>query len=589
MAQKSGFFNAKLNAGVYDRKYSANDYSDNLAVVISTGVLRSTTDDLKVTASGLNLTVNTGRAWINGHYYYNDSPYAMSAITTPTGGKRIDRVVLRFDNTISVRSITLQYLQGAAGNSPVAPALTRTATIYDICLAEITVQANASTVSVKDTRSDASICGWVYSTSGDNSFFTSLDSAFNTWFDETKDTLASVTLFKRYSWATTLASAATVVTFSIPQYDADTCFIEVFVNGILSTAYTQSGNRLTFTSQLIAGTKVQVYAYKSIDGTGILSVADEITQLQNAVAALSGVSDFTYKCTGTDDNISLSQISDAIHTGTWNDASCTAAANAFLTALGGLTWLQSLEADAQITIDVVGTCGVTTPAYGSGTSASRYRYFNFGQTSHQDMRVMFDFSRCDTIYISCASNTSNIIFYGTDLWVKGARVYASNTGVSAANCDIQMVASSNAGSVNVENCLFYIKTTANGRISDAGTYINCDCTVLSSAGSAFCFSPVSTKLLRVIGGRFLAYVSNTASYTAAVFYTASAQSNAITIAQNINCPTISYSDGSSTNYYQQYLSVGYAGKTFIDYVVSTMNSTGTYNTITNQIWQSKAY
>lgn len=588
MAQTSGFFNALLGANGYDRTYNANDYSDNLAVVISSGVLRSINDDLKVTANGLNLTVNAGRAWINGHYYRNSTAYNLPVIVTPTGGSRIDRVVLRFDNTLNVRAITIEYLQGTAAVNPVPPALTRTDTIYELCLADITLQANGTTAGVTDTRSDAELCGWVYSTSGDGSFFTSLDNEFAVWFNEKKDTLASVTLFKRYTWETTIASATNTVQFNIPQYDPEDCFFDVYVNGILADDYTASGNTLTFSAQLIAGTEVTVYAYRSIDGTGIMSVSDEITALQNAVAALSGVSDYTYKCTGVDDNISLSQIAQAIYTAEWDSESCTAAANAFLTALGGLTWLQNLEADAQITIDVVGKLGATTPAYGSGTSASRYRYFNFGQVGHSDMRVMFDFSRCETIYVSCDNNTSNIIFYGTDLWIKGAKVYASNAGVGATGCDIQMIAGSNVGSINIENCVFEILATANARISDAGTYINCDCVVKSKAGSAFCFSPVSNKLLRVIGGRFLAYVTNTSSYTAAVFYTTSTQTSAVTIAQNINCPTISYSDGSTT-FYQQYLSVGFAGKTFIDYVVSTMNSTGNYNTITNQIWQSKSY
>ena len=74
MAEKSGFFNARLVSGNYDRKYSADDYCDNLAVVIGNGVLRSENDDLKVTASNMILTVAAGRAWINGHYYYNTAP-----------------------------------------------------------------------------------------------------------------------------------------------------------------------------------------------------------------------------------------------------------------------------------------------------------------------------------------------------------------------------------------------------------------------------------------------------------------------------------------------------------------------------------
>lgn len=303
MAQKSGFFNALVNAGVYDRTYNADDYCDNLAVIISNGVLRGN-DNLKVSASNLNLTVNAGRAWINGHYFYNDSTYSLPAVTAPTGGKRIDRVILRLDKTLSIRSLTIQYLQGTAATSPVAPALTRNENVYELCLAELTINANASTfASVVDTRSDADLCGWVYSVSGDDSFFENLDEEFETWFEEKKDTLASVTLFKRYKWESTLDSASSTVSFNIPQYDADTCFVEVYVNGFLADDYSVSGSTITFGTQLIAGTEVTVLAYKSIDGTGIMSVSDEITQLQNAYAALSGVSNYTYTCNGLNDNV----------------------------------------------------------------------------------------------------------------------------------------------------------------------------------------------------------------------------------------------------------------------------------------------
>ena len=72
--------------------------------------------------------------------------------------------------------------------------------------------------------------------------------------------------------------------------------------------------------------------------------------------------------------------------------------------------------------------------------------------------------------------------------------------------------------------------------------------------------------------------------TAAIFYTYGTQANAVIMATNINCPTITVG-----GYWQQYLSVAYAGKTIIDGVTSTMNSTGTYNTITNQVWLSKAW
>ena len=579
MAQKSGFFNALLQAGVYDRQYNADDYCDNLAVIISDGVLRSTANDLFVSASGLNLTVNAGRAWIKGHYYKNNAAYSLPAVTPPTGGSRIDRVILRLDKTITVRSITIQYLQGEAATSPVAPALTRNDNIYDLCLAEITVNANATDVAVADKRADSSLCGWVYSVSGDNSFFETFDEDFETWFEEVKDTLSSVTLFKQYKWEDTLDSATNTVQFDIPQYDEDTCFFDVFLNGILADDYTASNDIITFGTTLTAGTEVTVLAYKSIDGTGIMSVADEITQLQNQFATLDGVSKFTYNCTGLNDNISLSQIAEAFYNGAIPQGA-TQAASDFLTALGGNTYLASLAADAKITVEVVGTCGATTPAYGSGTSQSRYRYFNLGQTSANPKRLIFDFAKCDKINIECAANTNNIIFYGTDLDIRNVACKATSAGSS---CAIQMVAKSNVGRVNVEDCFFEIETSGTATIANHGTFINCYCKAASSASHALLFVPDTNSLIRLIGGTFLAYAA-ASNMTAAVMYTYANSAGAVLMAQNINCPTVAL-----TGYWQQYLSVGYGGKTVIDLVTSTMNSIGSYNTITNQIWQSKAW
>ena len=580
MAQKSGFFNALLQAGVYDRQYNADDYCDNLAVIISDGVLRSANNDLLVSASGLNLSVNVGRAWIKGHYYKNSAAYSLPAVTPPTGGSRIDRVILRLDKTITVRSITIQYLQGTAATSPVAPALTRNDNIYDLCLAEITVAANATSVAVADKRGDSSLCGWVYSVSGDNSFFETFDEEFEDWFENVRDTLASVTLFKQYKWEDTLSTATNTVQFNIPQYDEETCFFDVFLNGILADDYTANGDILTFGTTLVAGTEVTVLAYKSIDGTGIMSVADEITQLQNQYATLDGVSKFVYKCTGFDDNISLSQIATAFYSKAYNPNSVTQAARDFLAALGGVNFVQNIADDAKITIEVVGTVGATTPAFGSGTSSSRYRYFNFSVVGHNPLHLVFDFAKADKINIQCAANTDNIIFYGTDLDIRNVACKATSAG---SNCPIQMVAKSNVGRVFCEDCSFEILTSGKAVIATQGTFVNCDTWAASSASHALLFVPDTTSLIRVIGGTHIAYVASS-GMTAAIFYTYANSTNAVVMATNINCPTVAYS-----GYWQQYLSSAFSGKTIIDLVTSTMNSTGNYNVINNQVWQSKAW
>lgn len=581
MAQKSGFFNALKEAGLYDRKYNASDYSDNLAVIISDGVLRSNDDDLKVTASGLELTVNIGRAWIKGHYYKNTTQYDLPAITLPTGASRIDRVVLRLDNSVSVRDISLQYLTGEAATSPVPPALTRNDTVYDLCLANITVQAGSTSCTVEDTRGDADVCGWVYSVSGDGSFFTSLDNSFEEWFEAVKDNLASVTLFKRYAYEEIVSSATTTVSFNIPQYDADTCFIEVYVNGILSTDYTQSGTTLTFTASLDGGTEVIVYCYKSIDGTGIMTVSDEITELQNEYAAISGAGKFVYTATGTNDNISLSQIAQAFLTGSYDTENVTAAAGAFLTALGGNTYLGNLDSDAKATIEVVGKLGITTAAAGSGTEALPYIFFNIGSATANDKRLTFDFSKADRVKVPCASASYNVVFYGTNLDVRNCDCIATATGSDTGL--VQMIKHGAIGEIKFTDCKLTVVSKGDAIISEHGDFTNCICYAFAQNGDAFVFSGKTDTLIRVYGGKYYAYKPNPSyNKVAAVFFIPTSNNDALIFGDAVSCPS-----KSETGYSQQYLALSQSGHIYLAYPISILNSSGGNNSISHAIQKSK--
>lgn len=579
MAEKSGFFNAIRIDGDYDRKYNADDYTDNLAVVISNGVLRSENDDLKVTASGMIPKVNAGRAWINGHYYYNTTVFSFAAVTAPISGSRYDRIMLRMNKNLSERKVSLVYVEGTAANEPVKPEPTRTESVYDLVLADILVTANATSITVADTRSDKSLCGWVYSTAGDSSFFTTLDEAFQNWFEGVRDELSSVTLFKRYKWTETLSATTNTVAFNIPQYDAETCFIEVYVNGILDNRYTLNNNIITFAGLLVGGTVVTVNCYKSIDGTGIESVADEITELQNAVAALDGVSKFTYKCTGLHDNSSLSYIAKAFYNGSYDESLVTPAAKAFLSAIGGNTYLAGLSAEAQITIDVVGRLGVTSPFEGSGTDVSRYRYFSLGTAGTNSKKLVFDFSKCEKITVAAPKNASTIIFYGTDLNIRNANVYAYS---NYENSNVQMFAgSSNAGRMNFENCRLSISTSGEAKIAENGDFTNCYCVTKSSAGNSICFDAKNLSLIRLHGGTFYAYAKNSAS-RAAVMNINVGETNGVIMAVNINCPTVA-----ETGYYQRHLAIANSGNLYVRGVCSTMDSTGTAVDVVGQIWKSK--
>lgn len=581
MAQTSGFFNALLVDNEYDRKYNANDYSDNLAVVIGNGVRRSENDDLKVTASGMVATVAAGYGWINGHYYHNSTPHSFAATTAPIGGSRYDRIMLRLNSDVSSRSIQLVYVEGTAANTPVKPAPTRSGSIYDLVLCDIYVPANATSIQVTDTRSDATICGWVFGATGNGDFFRSLDNSFMEWFNSAKNTLSSVTLFKRYTETQTLASTTSTVTFNIPQYDAGTCFVEVYVNGIFDTRHTISGSVITFTGSLVGGTKVTINVYKSIDGTGIMSVSDEITQLQQQFATLNGISKKTYTCTGTNDNVSLSEIAQAINTGSYTVGSLTAAAEAFLSALGGNTYLAALASDATVTINVAGSLGVTTPFGGSGTAASRYRWFAFGTNTGSQRKIVFDFAKCDLITVTCAASTDNIIFYGTDLNVRNANVSVLSAGNS---CAVAMaVGSNNWGSINFENCRLNIRTTGKAFIANNGNFRDCYCGVKSANDDAFCFDAKNDGICRLHGGTYFAYTGS-ASKTSSVTNINSTEANAVITAENIVCPTIA-----QTGYTQKWFLTSNGGMTQMIGVTTILTGSGsaTYRNIVGKIEKNK--
>ncbi len=512
--QRSGFFNALLNNGEYDRKYNANDYADNLAVVISNGVLRSTSDDLRVTRNGMVVTVGVGRAWINGHYYYNDTPYTFNAVSAPIGGARYDRVFLRLNMGMSVRSISLVYQQGEASNNPTKPAPVREGNIYDLVIADIYIGANATSVQITDTRGDAGLCGWVYSTSGDNSFFASLDAAFDEWFKDKKDTLTSTSLFKRYNWRVVLPNATNTTTFNIPQYDAETCFIEVYVNGMVETEgvdYTITGNTITFSGTLVAGTEIEVKCYKSLDGSGIMKVAEEITELQNAVAALNTTGEYEYICNGVDDNVKLSEI---------------------------VREWYSTNDYRSVKINVVGEIGMKAAFGGSGTTTSPYIWFNFINPSDTNRIVTVDFTRAGVITPTIASGTYNVIFRASKINIVGANVIASNTAIDT----VIRISIATSGNINYENCRFWITAYKDSYVAPNGTFTNCRASIANVTNNSYCFMPSTNGIVRIYGGEYYAYTGDATKQSAVV---GQSDANAVSILYAVNAPI-----GARSGFYQ---------------------------------------
>lgn len=162
MAEKSSFFTS-LNG---DRKYKASDFAEYFKIFIGNGVFPNPSTNLQVIANGdMTLTISQGNAWINGYMYSNTDNLILTVENSDSSLKRIDRVVVKCD--FINREIKTCIKKGVFSQNPTAPALTRDADAYELCIAEIEIGNGVIAIQqskITDTRLNAEICGIVTQT-----------------------------------------------------------------------------------------------------------------------------------------------------------------------------------------------------------------------------------------------------------------------------------------------------------------------------------------------------------------------------------------------------------------------------------------
>jgi hypothetical protein len=141
---------------VWGAPYSANEYADIYSKLLGSNaakgyVLPSYNNDLKIQANSpaaMNVIVKSGAASVRGRIYENTSDVTITIATADVTDPRIDRIVLRY--TDSLQTIELAVVAGTAAATPSLPALTQTAAIYEVDIAYVWVAASA--VSIADTE-----------------------------------------------------------------------------------------------------------------------------------------------------------------------------------------------------------------------------------------------------------------------------------------------------------------------------------------------------------------------------------------------------------------------------------------------------
>lgn len=144
--------------------YDAADAAGYTATRTS-GVYSSEEDFAVTAAGGLSVTVSAGVGWVHPARFAGYSVIMREAETLALAladgqRTRIDSIVLRYD--AAARKSSLLVLQGTPDTQPTAPGISRTALLYDLCLAQITRPAGSTEITagtITDTRLDPSLCG----------------------------------------------------------------------------------------------------------------------------------------------------------------------------------------------------------------------------------------------------------------------------------------------------------------------------------------------------------------------------------------------------------------------------------------------
>lgn len=192
MAEKSFPFNAVEieveGIPTPDRVYSAEDFARYFAQFIGNGVFPNPSSGLQSAADGsMTVTVYPGAAYADGYSYVLTEPMQMAIDIADAAYNRKDSIVVRLD--LTEREMKLMYLPGVPGSNPQAPEVRRTADIFDLQLAIVTVRARTNMIlpsDVLDTRFNREVCG-IVSAAVDSVDTTELFSQYEAYLNQKMD------------------------------------------------------------------------------------------------------------------------------------------------------------------------------------------------------------------------------------------------------------------------------------------------------------------------------------------------------------------------------------------------------------------
>lgn len=199
MSLTSGFFDAmEQGEGNYDRVYTAAEFAHYFSLLVGNGVFPSPDTGLNVLASdpaSMTVKIGDGSGWINGYFVTVAGGHSVTLEAASGAGTRIDSIIMQWNS--NDRKINIIAKSGTASGNPQPVTLQRDAELWELELAQITVDAGVSSVDqtkIKDMRADSDRCGLVTALLkgiDPSSFLEQSEAEFNQWFQTIMDKISS--------------------------------------------------------------------------------------------------------------------------------------------------------------------------------------------------------------------------------------------------------------------------------------------------------------------------------------------------------------------------------------------------------------
>lgn len=145
--------------------YQAADFARFHAQIIGNGVSNTATlPDLTVSEKqNMTVLLGAGYAFANGYMYENTTALNLTHDVAEPTTDRIDRIIVRIDNTPGQRGTYALIRKGTAGSS-VPPGIVRDDYIFELSVAQVKIIAGKSFIEqteITDERTDDEVCGYI--------------------------------------------------------------------------------------------------------------------------------------------------------------------------------------------------------------------------------------------------------------------------------------------------------------------------------------------------------------------------------------------------------------------------------------------